>query len=239
MRDTGAPQGKEEKMRIVKLGMISAIALTSAAPVFAQSAEAMAATDLNVRSGPGPQFEVVDVIPGGETAAIQGCLEERRWCKVTYDGNEGWSYSDYLAVNVDEQAVALTTRPAVIEVETLTYENVEQTENDTNTGVAAGATAGALAAAVVGGPIGAVAAAGLVGAVAGGAVIEPTTETITFVKANPVETVYLDGEVVVGAGVPQTVTTYEVPQEGLRYVNINSQTVLVDAETGVIVQVLR
>ena len=45
MRDTGAPQGKEEKMRIVKLGMISAIALTSAAPVFADSVEAMAATD--------------------------------------------------------------------------------------------------------------------------------------------------------------------------------------------------
>ena len=225
-------------MRIVKLGMISAIALTSAAPVFAQSAEAIAATDLNVRSGPGPQFEVVDVIPGGETAAIEGCLEERRWCKVTYDGNEGWSYSDYLAVNVDEQAVAITTRPEVIEVQTLTYESVEQTDG-TNEGVAAGATAGMLAAAVVGGPIGAVAAAGLVGAAAGGALVEPTTETVTFVRANPVETIYLDGEVVVGAGVPDTVTTYELPQQGLRYVSINGQTVLIDAETGQIVQVLR
>ena len=69
--------------------------------------------------------------------------------------------------------------------------------------------------------------------------MEPTTETVTFVRANPVETIYLDGEVVVGAGVPDTVTTYELPQQGLRYVSINGQTVLIDAETGQIVQVLR
>lgn len=239
MRDTGAPQGKEEKMRIVKLGMISAIALTSAAPVFADSVEAMAATDLNVRSGPGPHFDVIHVIPGGETAAIEGCLEEQRWCKVSFGGHEGWSYSDYLAVNVDDQAVAVTARPAIIDVQTITYENTEKTQSDRNVGAATGATVGALAAAAVGGPIGGVIAGGILGGAAGSASVEPTTETITFVESHPVETVYLDGEVVVGAGVPETVTTHEVPQEGLRYVNINGQTVLVDAETGVIVQVLR
>ena len=42
-------------MNIVKLGMVSAIALGAAAPVYAQSAEAYAATDLNIRSGPGPR----------------------------------------------------------------------------------------------------------------------------------------------------------------------------------------
>ncbi len=34
-------------------------------------------------------------------------------------------------------------------------------------------------------------------------------------------------------------TTYELPQPDLRYVSINGQTVLVNAETGVIVRVLR
>lgn len=226
-------------MRIAKLGLISAVALAAAAPTFASSAEAVAATDLNIRSGPGPQFSIIGVIPGGADANVDGCLSEQRWCKVSHEGVSGWSYSDYLAVGVEEQAVALTTRPASIEIETVTYENVEETQADKNTGAAAGATIGALTAYAVGGPIGGIVAGGILGGAAGGAAVDPTTETVTYVKSNPVETVYLDGEVVVGAGLPEMVTTYELPQDNLRYVNINGQTVLVNAETGVIVEVLR
>ena len=69
-----------------KIGVASVIALTAAAPAFAQSAEAIAATDLNIRSGPGPQYEVLGVIPGGESAAGDGCLAEASWCKVVFDG---------------------------------------------------------------------------------------------------------------------------------------------------------
>lgn len=226
-------------MRIAKFGLISAIALAATAPTLASSAEAIAATDLNIRSGPGPQFDVVGVIPGGSQAGVDGCLAELSWCKVMYDGVEGWSYSDYLAVGVEEQAVALTTRPATVEINTVTYENAEATQADQNTGAAVGATLGALTAVAIGGPIGGIIAGGILGGAAGSAAVEPTTETVTYVESNPVETVYLDGEVVVGAGVPSVVTTYELPQPDLRYVNINGQTVLVDAETGVIVQVLR
>ena len=45
-----------------KIGVASVIALTAAAPAFAQSAEAIAATDLNIRSGPGPQYEILGVM---------------------------------------------------------------------------------------------------------------------------------------------------------------------------------
>ncbi len=224
---------------IAKLGMASAIALTAAVPAFAQSSEAIAATDLNIRSGPGPQYEVLGVIPGGASAAVEGCLSEASWCKVDFDGTAGWSSSDYLAVAVDEQAVALSTRPATVEVESVTYENTAQTQADQSAGAAAGATIGALAAYAVGGPIGGIIAGGIVGGAAGSAAVEPTTETVTYITTNPVETVYLDGEVVVGATVPQNVTTYEVPQDGLRYLTINGQTVVVDAETNAIVQVVR
>lgn len=222
-----------------KFGLISAVALAAAAPSLAASAEAVAATDLNIRSGPGPHYEVVGVIGGGEKADVAGCLDEQRWCKVSHEGTVGWSYSDYLAVAIDEEAVALTTRPAAVEIETITYENTEATQADQTAGAAAGATIGALTAYAVGGPISGIVAGGILGGAAGGAAVEPTTETVTYVKSNPVETVYLDGEVVVGAGVPAEVTTYELPQDDLRYLNINGQTVLVNAETGVIVQVVR
>ncbi len=118
-------------------------------------------------------------------------------------------------------------------------EGPEATQSNQNTGAAVGATVGALAAVAIGGPIGGILVGGILGGAAGSAAVEPTTETVTFIESNPVETVYLDGEVVVGAGVPTMVTTYELPQPDLRYVNINGQTVLVDAETGVIVRVLR
>ncbi|UOA25747.1 DUF1236 domain-containing protein [Pseudosulfitobacter sp. DSM 107133] len=226
-------------MSITKLGMASIIVLTAAAPVLAQNTAAVAATDLNIRSGPGPQYDILGVIPGGESAVVDGCLTDAAWCKVVFDGKSGWSSSDYLAVAVDEQAVALSTRPATVEVNSVTYEDTAQTQADKNTGAAAGATIGALTAYAVGGPIGGIIAGGIIGGAAGSAAVEPTTETVTYITTNPVETVYLDGEVAVGATVPANVPTYEVPQEGLRYLTINGQTVVVDAQTNAIVQVMR
>jgi len=44
---------------------------------------------------------------------------------------------------------------------------------------------------------------------------------------------------VVGAGVPSTVTTYEVPDTTYSYLSINGQLVILDAETNQIVRVVR
>ena len=226
-------------MKFVKLGMVSALALSVVMPVAAQATDASAVTDLNIRSGPGPQYDVVGVIPGGDATMLDGCLEAGAWCKVMYGEIEGWSYAPYLAVNVDEQVVVVPERPQTVEISTVTYENTEATEDNQRVGSAAGATIGALAAYAVGGPVGGVIAGGILGGAAGSAAVEPSTETITYIETNPVETVYLDGEVAVGAGVPQDITTYEVPQAEYRYLNVNGQTVLVDAETNAIVRVIR
>ena len=121
----------------------------------------------------------------------------------------------------------------------MTYENPEGTAENETQGATAGATLGALTAYAVGGPIGGIIAGGIIGGAAGSAAAEPEENTITYVRENPVETVYLDGEVVVGAGIPTTVTTFEVPESDYRYVNINGATVLVDNETNLIVDVVR
>lgn len=226
-------------MNVRTIGMVSALALSVAAPAYAQTAQAVAATDLNIRSGPGPFYDVVGVIPGGTEVGIDGCLDAASWCKVDFDGLAGWSSSDYLAVGVDDVATALTSRPATVTVNTVTYEDTAQTQADQNTGAATGATIGALAAYALGGPIGGIIAGGMIGAGAGVAAIEPDETTVTYISENPVETVYLDGEVVVGAGVPTEVTTYELPQPELRYVAINGQTVVVDAQSNTILRVIR
>ncbi len=226
-------------MKLVTFGLVSTLALGAAAPAFAQSVEAIAATDLNIRSGPGPFYDVVGVIAGGDSVPVSRCIDSAAWCEVTYNGTTGWSSSDYLAIGVNDNAVALTTRPAGVTVETVTVENVTETQSDQNVAAAAGGTLGALAAYALGGPIAGIAAGGILGAAGGAAAVEPTEETVTYITQNPVETVYLDGEVVVGAGIPTGITTYEVPQEGLRYLNVNGQYVLVDAETNAIIRVVR
>ena len=223
-------------MKLAKLGLVSALALSVSLPMAAHATDASAITDLNVRSGPGPQYEVVGVIPAGEAAALDGCLEGVSWCKVTHAGHSGWAYAPYLSVNVEEQAYVVPERPATVEISTVTYEDTEKTAENQRDGAAVGATMGAHA---VGGPVGGVIAGGILGGAAGSASVEPSTETVTYIESNPVETVYLDGEVAVGAGVPTEVTTYELPQPEYRYLSVNGQTVLVDAETNVIVRVIR
>ncbi|MCF3592985.1 DUF1236 domain-containing protein [Rhodobacteraceae bacterium LMO-12] len=223
----------------VQTSLITALLFSTAIPAYAQSTDAVAATDLNIRSGPGPHHAVVGVIPGGETTMVEGCLETKPWCQVKFGEIVGWSSSDYLAVNVDEQAIALTTRPANVEVNSVTYEDAEGTLENQREGAAVGASLGVLAGVAVGGPIGGIIAGGILGGAAGSAVAEPAQETITYVTSNPVETIYLDGEVVVGAGVPTTVPTYELPQSEYRYLNVNGQTVIVDAKTNTIVRIIR
>ncbi|SLN29187.1 Bacterial SH3 domain protein [Roseivivax jejudonensis] len=218
------------KTRIIVLS--TAVAGILATPLAAQMT-ASTTTDLNFRAGPGPQYAAQGVIPADTAVDVAGCLEGGEWCEVTYDGATGWAYSAYLTTPVENEPVVLYEAPSTVEIETVTYE-----EGNAGVGGAAGATWGAAAGSLlVGGPA-AVAAGAVLGAATGasGAVEE---ETVTYVRENPVEPVYLNGEVAVGAGVPETVEVYEVPEAGYSYLNVNEQTVVVDPETRRIVQVLR
>ena len=62
---------------------------------------------------------------------------------------------------------------------------------------------------------------------------------VTYVRTNKMEPVYLDGEVVVGASLPETVVLNEVPDYEYRYVYVNGQPVLVEPQTRRIVYVVR
>lgn len=225
-------------MTIIKRTLAgSAIALAVAAPAMAQAADATAATDLNVRSGPGAWYESVGVIPAGEMATIEGCLDGYEWCEVSYDGTEGWSYAPYLTVQAGDNVATIDTQPEQVEIKTVTYVNEEETDEDKGVAAIAGGTTGALIAYALGGPTTAIVASGLLGSAGAAEVVEPTTETMTYIESNPVEPVNLSGEIVVGAGIPAEIVTYETPQEGLRYLNINGQYVAIDAETNAIVRI--
>jgi uncharacterized protein YraI len=201
------------------------------------AANATATTELTIRSGPGPQYASVGFIAAGDTASVDGCLEGSKWCQVSYNGTVGWAYSDYLTAEVSGAAVVLTDRYRDAGLAPVTYKD----DGGTTGGAVAGAAGGAIVGALVGGPIGAVigGAIGASGGATAGAVIDPPETARTYVTANPMDPIYLDGEVVVGAGVPATVTLREIPDYDYPYAYINGQPVLVDPGTRQIVYVVR
>lgn len=211
------------------LGGALALALLSST-AYAQTTAA-AWTDLNLRSGPGPQFEIIGVIPASGEVMVEGCLETASWCRVTHDGVEGWASGDYLTTMVEEAPIAIYPNRETVPVGTIVYTDT------TGDSAAAGGFTGAVAGALIAGPVGAV-----VGAVLGagaGVAVDPGPNVTAYVQANPQEVIYLDGEVVVGAGVPETVTLSEVPDSTYSYAYINGVPVIVERDGRRIVQIIR
>lgn len=214
----------------------TAAALAMASTAFADTA-ATAGTDLNLREGPGVQHPVTGTIKGGDEVSVAGCIEEANWCEVTYGDQHGWAYGDYLAAKVGEEFKPIYPNRQEIGVTVIKTPKIDEAEQGQNAAVGAGT--GAAMGALVAGPLGALVGAGL-GTAAGAAATEPTPEVTAYIDANPQEPVLLDGEVVVGAGVPDTVTLYDIPEVAdYKYVTINGQPVLVNPNDRKIVYIYR
>jgi uncharacterized protein YraI len=228
-------------MNTRSLVAITAAGLMVAMPALAQVA-ATAATDLNLRSGPGGDQSVVGVIPSGAAVTVDGCLDASSWCQVTFEGTQGWAYGDYLTATAADQPdpVVVYAEREALQVPVITVDSVEATSAETaDPGAGAGAVAGAVAAAtLIGGPAALLAGAAL-GAAAGGA-LTPESPEVTYVVANPGEPVTMGGEVVVGAGIPEEVELRPIPDsDRYAYLNVNGQPVIVDNGNRQIVYVVR
>ena len=208
------------------------LSLSTAAILFAGVAsadtEVTAWTDLNMRSGPGPMYSIVGVIPANGALSVQGCLADASWCTVTHEGVSGWAAGNYMTANIENAPVALAAGDKRVVLKTVTYDN-------TDASAAGGLATGAVAGALIAGPVGAV-----VGAIVGaGAAVAPDPTVITYVQTNPVEQVYLDGEVVVGAGIPETVILTPVPDSEYSYAYVNGVPVLVETKKRTVTYIVR
>jgi uncharacterized protein YraI len=210
----------------------SSVALAATCLVFAASAHAqtsaVAWTDLNLRAGPGPGFAVLEVIPAQAAVQVDGCLEAADWCRVTHGATQGWASGTYLT---GDKGTTIVEDRTAYQVTTVTYDG-QRDEAALVVG-----TVGAILGAAVGGPVGAL-AGGALGAGTGRA-IAPDATVVTYVRSNPVEPVYLDGEVVVGAGLPDTVTLREIPESELSYTYVNGLPVIVERTDRRVVAIVR
>src|SRR6202171_3195134 len=200
----------------------AAIFATSMIPNVALTAMlATALTDLNIRSGPGPEYWIIGFSQAQDPVTMVGCIEGSLWCQIRHKGKEGWAYSQYLATQSAGNRVIISERRPDVVVPTVTY---NRTPGAT---IAAGAITGALVAGPGGPARGGVAVAAL----------DPPQQVRTYVPSNPGDPVYLEGEVVVGASVPEAVQLRPVPDYNYRYVYVNRQPVLVDPTSRRIVYV--
>ncbi|MBB4229176.1 DUF1236 domain-containing protein [Rhizobium mongolense] len=177
---------------------------------------ATAINDLNVRSGPGPQYPSVGVATRGSAAILDGCIQGSRWCRVDVNGMRGWVYAEYLQVEHQGNAMIVEENEAVLGVPSVTYES---------TATVVPADPQPAPGDELLGPVGSVEA------------ITPPETVRTYIETTPTQTIQLGGDVVVGAEVPDTVTFQEIPDYQYRYVRINNRPVLVDPGTRRIVYV--
>lgn len=221
-------------MLTTKIVTMSAAGILLAGPSLAGSL-GYATADVNLRAGPSPSHAIIGVIRNRDETVVESCLANSNWCRVNYRGIDGWAYGNYLSVPASVQVqprIVTYEQPRILETESVTYNE----EAKQSSGVAAGIL-GAAAGALVGGPVGAVAGGAIGGAT--GAAVAPAPHTVTYIRSNPVEPVYLSGDVVVGTRIPEGVTFYEVPNSPYGYVNVNDTRVLVDPADRTVVYVNR
>ncbi|RUV74550.1 MAG: DUF1236 domain-containing protein [Mesorhizobium sp.] len=172
-----------------------------------------AVADLNIRAGPGPQYPVIGVLAAGQSATLDGCIQNSKWCTIAEANGQGWIYSDYVTADFGGNEVVLTRRPADADI-TIVEAPADVDDPDIYTG-----------AIVAGEPI--------------EPIRRPPAEVRTYIETNRVDPVYLEGEVVTGATLPDTVELREIPDYDYRYVYVNGQPALVDPGTRRIMYVER
>lgn len=203
-------------MNSIKTALIVACVL--AVPGSAVAATAVATTDVNVRTGPGSQFPVIGAIEQNATVELIGCLPARNWCRVVSRGRTGWSYGRYFAAGVSGRTVLITEEQQPLEIPTLTY----VAPGDSGPGWDESGTSirWSRRSTVV-------------------TAIQPPPRVYTYVVEHPREPALIDDEVVVGAGIPESVELYPIPEYGYRYAYVNERPVLVQPDSRRIVHVYR
>jgi uncharacterized protein YraI len=205
--------------------LLAGVILASAAGLArAEEMSATTITDLDVRSGPGQQYPTVGTATRGSEATLDGCLEGSRWCRIDVNGMRGWVFAQYLSVEQDGNPVIVEQHSTDLGVPVVTYK--QEGPSDT----------------IVTGSVSPDAAEPgpndeLVGPVDQVDAIAPPETVQTYIEANPVDTVQLQGDVVVGATLPRSVAVRTIPDYQYSYVQVNGRPVLVDPVTHRIVYV--
>lgn len=79
----------------IRIGSFATILAAAAIlPSIANAAPALVTQTVNVRTGPGPHFGRIGILPAGVRVDVGNC--RGRWCEVWGGGYAGWASANYL-----------------------------------------------------------------------------------------------------------------------------------------------
>ncbi len=202
-------------MRWISKPLLAGVMLVSGAGFAHADMMATTATDLTIYSGPGANYPPLGIATRGSTAALDGCLEGDRWCRIDVNGMRGWVYAQELTVDYNGAPVIVQELRTDLGVPVVSYE----------------------ATGSVSGPAQPAPGDELIGTVDSTGAIVPPPEVLTYIDRTPMDAVPYDGEVVVGTTLPRDVVISQVPNYQYSYVRINDRPMLVDPQSRRIVYV--
>jgi uncharacterized protein YraI len=168
----------------------------------------MSATiDVNIRSGPGANYPIVEILHAGETVATRACPGANGWCNVVAPGGgEGWISAKFLSP-VGQGAPAPSGSTAASAPPSPSTGNIDTTTTSAVPSVGAPSS-----------------------------LILPEAVRKYVATHRPLS-VDLSGEPAVGASVPADVRLRDIPGSRYQYVYVQGRPVFVDAQTRRIVKV--
>jgi uncharacterized protein YraI len=204
--------------------------IASAAIVFASSAVADSSatvwTDLNVRSGPSVTYSIIGFVPAAQTVKVDICLDDTNWCRIVLGTLSGWASGDYLSAMTEEPIYLIREGRAVNIMQQNFVSPFVVTDHD-GPDIRQSRVEHpdkVLRALAINIPVNATV---------------PDGRIVAYVKANPIPSIYLEGEVVVGAGIPANVELLEVPHSDYLYAFVNGALVLVERKNRQVAHIVR
>ena len=191
----------------------SLVATTTLAALIASGSTAFAFTgevsnNLHMRTGPGEQYQIITTVDSQSDVEVHGCLEKVTWCDINWGSIRGWAAGEYIVYRSDEGIKPLPLAGDMIGIPVVTFTAVDE----------------------------------IVPVFVG--VFEEFDETVTeisppkqvsaYVEEQDIDTVLVQGEVAVGAVVPEKVPLYAVPESKYSFTNVNGRNVLVTNDRKVV-----
>lgn len=194
---------------------IAAVTAAASLSIPASAATIVIATaPLNIRSGPGPQYSVVGAIPDRGQATMLGCIQGSLWCQVSYGRQQGWAYAQYMTAQLSGRSLVVGEN--LNAVPAITYQAPVETMGSAPVPVAPVITGTLVERQDTAVPL----------------VIAPPPAVGSYVVSHPIAPAYLNGEVVEGVGLPESVATAPVPgYDDYQYAVVNNVPVLVNPTT--------
>jgi uncharacterized protein YraI len=198
----------------------------------AEAETAVVRTAVNVRTGPGPEHRVVGVLGAGQRIEVVACTQSRRWCQVATGNGPGWIYTSYISWSGGAE-VPTMRNPGVVAT-TPGGAGVPADEDSVSSALPAPPPAETQPAPAAVAALPTDDAPRAAAPAPAGSVTIPPETVRSYVASRPDQSVYLQGEVVVGAGLPAVVPLYDVPDYDYRYAFVNDERVLVDANRRIV-----